>query len=85
VLLPFLGVVAEELGGLGGDAIWAADHLPLTGPAFGQPVVGHDHTDLGDVVKLGIETAELAVQEGESEFGQVPLGSVPLGGAPNGS
>ena len=86
VLFPFLGVVAEELGGLGGDAIGAC-RSPSThaGPALHQPVVGDDHADLGDVVELGIETAELAVQEGESEFGQIPRGSVRLRGAPNGS
>ena len=42
---------------------------------LGQPVVGHDHRDLGDVVELGIEATELAVHEGEGEFGQAILAS----------
>ena len=70
VLLPLLGVVAEDLGGLVGDALGSRLHLPVLLPELGKPVVGHDHPDLGDVVKLGVEASKLAVQEHEGEFGQ---------------
>lgn len=67
---PDGGVVAEDLGGLVADPLRARRHLPLAARELDEPVVRHDHRDLGDVVEIRVESAELAVEEREREVCQ---------------
>ena len=62
-------VVTEDRRGLGRDTLGAGADAPLGLGGLCEAGVGHDDSDLGEIVDLDIEATELTIHKCKGEFG----------------